>query len=80
MNSDDSLITALVHALEHDSSPKALRRAVAALRVERGLPASRAYAILVRATAGLPIEPIERVATEPAPPTVAQAQAPLLAS
>ena len=66
MHEEDSLVTALVCALEHDSSPQALRRAVAALRTARGVSNSRAYAILVRAKAGLPVEPIKPRASQPA--------------
>ncbi|MET0837692.1 MAG: hypothetical protein ABWY19_02845 [Marmoricola sp.] len=56
MHDQDTLVIALVRALERDSSPESLHRAVTALRVERGVSASRAYAILVRASAGQPVE------------------------
>ena len=54
MNEHDDLVAALVRALETDSSQQALQRAIAAVRVARGVSPSRAYAILVRASAGCP--------------------------
>ena len=56
MTHQDSLITALARALAHDSSPESLRRAIAAVRVAKGVSSTRAYSILVRAAAGLPEE------------------------
>ena len=73
MNDHDDLVAALVHALECDSSPQALQRAIAAVRVARGVSPSRAYAILVRASAGCPAE-------VSAPQLVPAQREPLLAS
>ena len=66
-------VAALVRALEHDSSQQALQRAIAAVRVARGVSPSRAYAMLVRASAGCPAE-------ESAPRLVPAQREPLLAS
>ena len=57
MTDQDSLVNALVHALARDSSPQALRRAIAAIRADHDVSTTRAYTILVRATAGCPTEP-----------------------
>jgi hypothetical protein len=61
MHDHDDFVTALVRALERDSSPRARHQAVMALRAELGISPSRAYAVLVRATAGLPVQQISRV-------------------
>ena len=73
MNDHDDLVAALVRALETDSSQQALQRAIAAVRVARGVSPSRAYAILVRASAGC----AEEVS---APRLVPAQREPLLAS
>ena len=61
MHDHDDFVTALVRALERDSSPRARRQAVMALRAELGVSPSRAYAVLVRATAGLPVQHVGSV-------------------
>ena len=73
MNDHDDLVAALVRALERDSSQQALQRAIAAVRVAQGVSPSRAYAILVRASAGCPSE-------ARAPHLVPAQREPLLAS
>lgn len=77
MHDHDCLVTALAEALEQDHSAKALRQAITALQLEHGLPASRAYAMLVRARAGVAAEQLPSV---PVLADWAPAQRPLLAS
>jgi hypothetical protein len=77
MYDHDNLVTALVRTLERDGSAQALRQATTALQLEHGLSASRAYAMLVRARAGLPAR---QLAPVPALTDWAPSQASLLAS
>jgi hypothetical protein len=82
MHNEDPFIAALVHALERDASPRARRQAVNALRAERGVSASSAYAMLVRAVAGVPAQRVSRpepVLTQ-VPVEVPLQRRPLLAS
>ena len=55
MEHEDNLVAALAHAVTHDSSTKSLKRAIASLRAEHGVSQRQAYAMLVRANAGLPM-------------------------
>jgi hypothetical protein len=65
MNDNDYLVTALVRALRNSSDPGTLRRAVAALRLQRNISETGAYAILVRASAASPAEAASSVAMLP---------------
>jgi hypothetical protein len=65
MNDNEHLVTALVRALRDSPDSKTLRRAVAALRLQRDISETAAYAILVRASVASPSEAATSVAVLP---------------
>lgn len=65
MNDNDYLVTALARALRSSSDPRTLRRAVAALRLQRDISETGAYAVLVRAIAASPAEAASSVSMLP---------------
>jgi hypothetical protein len=52
----DTLISELVH---DPSDPESVREAIAVIKAEYGVTETRAYAILIRASVGCPLKPVD---------------------